>query len=55
MKTLCHVTIAKALPQVTSFDEAVKIYHQWSTPEEIQTYGFLGIFGIFVRPIHLKN
>ncbi|MFZ4772600.1 MAG: ASCH domain-containing protein [Chlamydiia bacterium] len=45
---LTDVTVAKALPKVSSFEEAVKIYHQWSTPEEIQKYGFLGIF---VEPV----
>ena len=41
---LNDVTVQKALPNVSSFEEAVKIYHQWSTPDEIQIYGFLGIF-----------
>lgn len=38
------VTLPKALPNVSSLEEAIKIYHQWSTPEEINQYGFLGIF-----------
>lgn len=38
------VTLPKALPNVASLSEAIKIYHQWSTPKEIKTYGFLGIF-----------
>lgn len=41
---LNDVTVQKALPSVSTFEEAVKIYHQWSTPEEILTHGFLGIF-----------
>jgi len=41
---LNDVTVEKALPNVSSFEDAVKIYHQWSTPDEIQTHGFLGIF-----------
>ena len=41
---LNDVTIQKALPTISSFEDAVKIYHQWSTPDEIQTHGFLGIF-----------
>jgi ASC-1-like (ASCH) protein len=41
---LLDVTVEKALPGVSSFEEAVRIYHQWSTPEEIQAHGFLGIF-----------
>lgn len=42
------VTFQKALPDISSFEEAIKIYHQWSTPEEIQKYGFLGIF---IKPV----
>jgi ASC-1-like (ASCH) protein len=45
---LSDVTFQKALPSVSSFEEAVKTYHQWSTPEEIRTHGFLGIF---VKPV----
>lgn len=45
---LTDVTFQLALPGITSFEEAIKVYHQWSTPEEIQKYGFLGIF---VKPI----
>lgn len=45
---LMDVTFQKALPNVASFDEAIKIYHQWSTPNEIQKYGFLGIF---IKPV----
>lgn len=41
---LQDVTLQKALPNVFSFSEAINIYHQWNTPEEIQKYGFLGIF-----------
>lgn len=41
---LRDVTFQKALPGVSSFEEAVKVYHQWSTTEEIKKYGFLGIF-----------
>lgn len=41
---LRDVTIEKALPGVTSFEEALSIYHQWSTPEQLQKYSFLGIF-----------
>jgi len=42
-------TIEKALPGVASLDDAIKIYHQWSTHEEIELHGFLGIF---VEPMH---
>ncbi len=45
---LDDVTVQKALPNIASLEDAVKIYHQWSTPEEIQTFGFLGIF---VKPV----
>ena len=42
------VTLEKALPGIATVEEAVKIYLQWSSREEIEKYGFLGIF---VRPI----
>lgn len=42
------VSYEKALPGVSSFDNAVRIYMQWSTPEEIEEYGFLGIF---IKPL----
>lgn len=42
------VTLPKALPGITSLDEALAIYSQWSTSEDIQKYGFLGIF---VKPL----
>ena len=45
---ISDVTVQKALPGVASFDEALKVYYQWSTPDEIQLYGFLGIF---IRPL----
>jgi len=45
---LNDVSIEKALPGVSSLQEALNIYHQWSTPEEVKRYGFLGIF---VKPI----
>lgn len=38
------VTIQKALPGVASFEEAKRVYLKWSTPEEIESYGFLAIF-----------
>lgn len=41
---LNSVTFQKALPGISSFEEAINIYYQWSTPEEIRKYGFLGIF-----------
>jgi ASC-1-like (ASCH) protein len=41
---LNDVTYQKALPGITSLEEAVHTYHQWSTPEEIEQHGFLGIF-----------
>lgn len=49
---LNNVTFQKALPGASSFDEAIKIYHQWSTPEEIRKYGFLGIF---IMPLDIKD
>lgn len=41
---LKDVTIQKALPGVASFEDAVRIYLQWSSREEIENLGFLGIF-----------
>ena len=45
---LKDVTVQKALPGVTSFEEAINTYLQWNTPNEIREWGFLGIF---VKPI----
>ncbi len=45
---LNDVTFQMALPGISSFEEAVKVYYQWSTPDEIEKHGFLGIF---VKPI----
>ncbi len=42
------VTVEKALPGISSFEEALKIYHQWSSPEKLLQYGFLGIF---IKPL----
>ena len=36
-------TLERALPGVSSIDEGVKIYLQWSTKEQIKKHGFLGI------------
>jgi ASC-1-like (ASCH) protein len=41
------VTVEKALPGITSFEDAVRTYLQWNTREEIEKEGFLGIF---IRP-----
>lgn len=38
------VTVEKALPGITSFDEGLEIYLQWNTHEQIARWGFLGIF-----------
>ena len=42
------VGLAKALPGILSLEEGKKIYLQWSTEQEIATFGFLGIF---VKPL----
>lgn len=47
-KYLEDVTLEKALPGVKSLEEALQIYYQWSTEENIRKYGFLGIF---VKPL----
>ncbi len=41
---LSDVTYEKAVPGTRSLDEAIKIYHQYSTPAEIAQHGFMGIF-----------
>ncbi len=35
--------IYRCLPGVTSMDEAIKIYQQWSTPDELASSRFLAI------------
>lgn len=50
-KYLEDVTVEKALPGITSVEEALEVYYQWSTKEKIRQYGFLGIF---VKP-HRAN
>lgn len=45
---LTDVTIQMALPGIFSFEEALKVYYQWSTADEIKKHGFLGIF---IKPI----
>lgn len=49
---LNDVMFQKALPGISSFEEAINIYHQWSTPKEIQKYGFLGIF---IKPLDRQD
>jgi ASC-1-like (ASCH) protein len=41
---LLDVGIENAVPGTATLEDAMKIYYQWSTEEEIQKYGFLGIF-----------
>ncbi|USN51795.1 MAG: ASCH domain-containing protein [Myxococcales bacterium] len=36
-------TLERALPGVSTIDEGVRIYLQWSTKEQILKHGFLGI------------
>lgn len=38
------VTIEKAVPGTRNIAEAMAVYHQWYTPQQIQQNGFLGIF-----------
>jgi len=47
---LQDVTVEKALPGIASIEEAIQIYHQWSTKEELAS-GFLGIFVQPLKPI----
>lgn len=41
---LTTVTLEKALPGVATIEEGMNIYHQWSTEEEINKFGFLAIW-----------
>ncbi|CDZ80935.1 hypothetical protein BN1013_01463 [Candidatus Rubidus massiliensis] len=41
---LLSVTLDKALPGIETLEEARTIYYQWSTEEDIQKYGFSGIW-----------
>ena len=43
-------TLARALPGVQTIEEGMRIYCQWSTMEEIEKYGFLGIQVQVVQP-----
>lgn len=52
---LLDVTYQKAVPGVTSLEEAINIYLQWSAQEEIERYGFLGIFIALESPAHENN
>lgn len=38
------VGLSNALPGINTFEEGLKIYYQWSTPEEIEELGFVGIW-----------
>ena len=40
---LANETLERALPGVSSIDEGIKIYLQWSAKEQIKRHGFLGI------------
>jgi len=39
-KYLSDVTVEKALPGITSLEEALAIYKEWVTVQEIKQYGF---------------
>lgn len=41
---LNEVSLEAALPGVSSIEEGLRIYSQWSTDEEIHRLGFLGIW-----------
>lgn len=36
-------TLARALPSIKTMDDGMKVYMQWSTPEQLEKYGMLGI------------
>lgn len=42
------VTLKKALPGITSIEEGLNIYYEWTPEEKIKQYGFLGIF---IKPV----
>lgn len=42
------VTLEKALPGIKTIEEGLETYYQWSSKEQIDRYGFLGIF---VKPL----
>ncbi len=48
---LTSVTLAKALPGVTTMEEARRIYYQWSTSQEIEEQGFVGIWIKVIPPL----
>lgn len=37
-------TLEKALPGVATFEEGLKIYSQWNSPQDIERWGFMAIF-----------
>jgi ASC-1-like (ASCH) protein len=49
LEYLTKTTLEKALPGIKTFSEALKIYSAWSTPEEVEALGFLGIW---IKPIN---
>jgi ASC-1-like (ASCH) protein len=36
-------TLDRTLPGISTIEDGMSIYYQWSTPAEIEQYGFLGI------------
>jgi ASC-1-like (ASCH) protein len=38
------VGVEKALPGIKTFEDALKIYSEWSTPEEAEKWGFIAIY-----------
>lgn len=40
---LRQCTLEKALPGISSFEEGLKIYSQWNSPQDIEQWGFIAI------------
>lgn len=54
LEYLEKVTLEKALPGITTLNEGLSIYSEWSSFEEIENLGFVGIW-IKLDPIFQKN
>jgi|GEM_PF-607762 len=51
-KYLEETTLAKALPGINTMEEALEIHYLWSAKDNINEYGFLGIF---IKPMLQNN
>lgn len=44
LEYLQGVTLEKALPGIRDLSEGLRIYSEWSTPDEVKALGFVGIW-----------